>query len=105
MFLRYTDLGVGHPATLRKLVRDCSSLESVTSPVEVEDMDVDSDDARTDGEGGGSKEDEDEQLESDEDEEEDFESEGEYDSDDIIERVGLGEEEVLDDDLDDTLSF
>jgi hypothetical protein len=104
MFLRYTDLGVGHPATLRKLVRDSSSLESVTSPVEVEDMDVDSDDARTDGEGGGSKEDEDKQLESDSEEDLDFESEGEYDSDDI-ERVGLGEEEVLDDDLDDTLSF
>lgn len=97
MFLRYTDLGVGHPATLRKLVRDCSSLES-----EVADMDVDSDDANTDGEGGGNKEDDDEQLESEEDSE--FESEDEYDSDDMIE-LGLGEEEVLDDDLDDNFSF
>ncbi|KAG1726169.1 uncharacterized protein EDB91DRAFT_1254428 [Suillus paluster] len=41
MFIRYTDLGVGHPVALRRIVRDCSTLESATTPVEDDSMDVD----------------------------------------------------------------
>jgi hypothetical protein len=59
MFIRYTDLGVGHPVTLRRIVRDCSTLESVTTPVEDDSMDVDLDDARSHDE--GSRKDDDEQ--------------------------------------------
>ncbi|KAG2046937.1 hypothetical protein BDR06DRAFT_1014331 [Suillus hirtellus] len=118
MFLRYTYLGVGHPTTLRRIVKDSgySSLESATvTPVEY--MDVDSDEARNDGEGGSSK-DNDEQLEQmdvdlqlEDEEDSEFRSEYDYGYDDI--EGGLGEEEVPDhasdsfgdSDLDDDLSF
>lgn len=118
MFLRYTYLGVGHPTTLRRIVKDSgySSLESATvTPVEY--MDVDSDEARNDGEGGSSK-DNDEQLEQmdvdlqlEDEEDSEFGSEYDYGYDDI--EGGLGEEEVPDhasdsfgdSDLDDDLSF
>jgi hypothetical protein len=46
MFLRYTDMGVGHPVALQRTVRDCLNLRSV-APAEA--MDVDED--RGDGEG------------------------------------------------------
>jgi hypothetical protein len=43
MFLRYTDMGVGHPVALRRIVRDCLSLQSA-APVEAMDVDEDGSD-------------------------------------------------------------
>jgi hypothetical protein len=37
MFLRYTDLGIGHPVALRWIVRDCLGLQS---SVPADSMDI-----------------------------------------------------------------
>lgn len=99
MFLRYTDLGVGHPITLRSTVRDCFGSRS-RAPVVATDID----EGGSDDEGCG---DDDEQhmhvdLQDDEepeDEGDDMESEEDAgESDDGVDDLGEVDE-------DDNLSF
>lgn len=92
MFLRYTDLGIGHPVALRRTVRDCCGLQA---PAEA--MDVD--EGAGDGEDNG--EDDDEQLvdvDLSDEESEDEDDEVEEDPDDD------GHEEDVEEEFDE-LSF
>ncbi|KAG1789842.1 uncharacterized protein HD556DRAFT_1446632 [Suillus plorans] len=99
MFLRYTDLGVGHPVALRRAVRDCFGLQS-SAPVETMDID----EGRGDGE--DHEIDDDEQWmdvdlahEESEDEDDEIEDEEEGESDD-----GLDDGEEVEEEADE-LSF
>jgi hypothetical protein len=91
MFLRYTDLGVGHPAALRKFVRDCFGLQPQVS----EAMDVD------EGGNDGHEEDDEQGMDIDlaDDESEDGYDEifGEEESDDGCDDLGEEFEEVSND--------
>lgn len=99
MFLRYTDLGVGHPVALRRTVRDCFSLRS-SAPV---DAMIINEGGGGDGEGLEVDDDErvdvdlaDDELE-EEDEEDEIEDE-EEESDDELQDDDLGEEVWEEDD-------
>lgn len=107
MFLRYTDLGVGHPATLRRIVRDCFSPQTrrVSEAIDVDERGND-----------GHEEEEDEQgmcvdvadeESGDECEEED--SDDGFDSDSLGEEVegdlGAEDEDDLGEEDEDDLSF
>jgi len=118
MFIHYTDLGIGHPITLRRIVRDCSVLEPAATPVEDDSMDVDLDDIGSHAE-GSRKEDDEQQVDNDlqlDSEGEDMQSKSEDEHGhgcDGIEGGGWGElepavESQSDDDSDssdDELSF
>lgn len=82
MFMRYTCLGIGHPAALRRITRDCLGSDIVVSPHTMdigEDSDGDLegfDGSHEEGEDG-----EDDDEESDDEESDDDLSGGEQDED------------------------
>lgn len=86
MFLRYTDLGIGHPASLRKTIRDCSGRQRATPAGAMDANDgVDSD-------GEDHEEDDDEQMDMDlaaDEEDEDGDEDGDEDEDEPIDGDGL----------------
>lgn len=81
MFLRYTHLGVGHPVTLRKIVRQCLGSETLADTI----MDVDEGGITGAGQKDGdlSEESEGEYDEEEEDEEEADETSDHDECDDV----------------------
>jgi hypothetical protein len=97
MFMRYTDLGIGHPVILRRMVRDCFGPMAPADALDV--MNDDSDGRDGDSEGDEERDDEQEHDEEESDDElsddlEELEDEGERDDE-----GGDGDGDVFDDDL------
>lgn len=90
--MRYTDLGVGHPVTLRKIVRDCfgSTLVAPANAMDVVDEDVSADEDQE------VYDEEEEECDEIDDEELDDEDDGDDGDDGHCDEV---DEDVIDDTL------
>ncbi|KAG2051670.1 hypothetical protein BDR06DRAFT_983445 [Suillus hirtellus] len=97
MFLRYTDLGVGHPVSLRRAVRECFGFRSV-APVEAMDIG----EGRLGNDGQDYEENSDEErmdCESDLCEESEDEGDGLEESESELEDTGEPDDDSFDNDL------
>lgn len=87
MYMRYTHFGVGHPVSLRRIIRDCESL-ALANAMDVVDEEVDDDEEDRGGD--------DEQYEDDEFSDEELEDDDEGDGEDDDEGSDDAEDEFND---------
>lgn len=92
MFMRYTHYGIGHPAVLREMTRDCADLNLANSP-ESEDDDDDVQPSEGDSEMGGTEGNDEEDEDTDEEECEDDESIDDRDEGMEDDKDGVDEED------------